>query len=92
MGKCPNGRIAKVGRKIAKLGDKPQFRTLRASFSGLPENLSRKTPSTPRRPRITLPEVPLNLIPRGNNRQACFFAAADYHNLSPLTGGVFGGG
>jgi len=27
----------------------------------------------PRRPRITLPGVPLHLIQRGNNRQACFF-------------------
>ncbi len=32
----------------------------------------------PRRPRITLPEVPLHLIQRGNNRQACFFALEDY--------------
>jgi len=32
----------------------------------------------PRRPRITLPEVPLHLIQRGNNRQACFFAPEDY--------------
>jgi putative transposase len=27
----------------------------------------------PRRPRITLPGVPLHLIQRGNNREACFF-------------------
>jgi len=32
----------------------------------------------PRRPRIILPEVPLHLIQRGNNRQACFFAEDDY--------------
>lgn len=32
----------------------------------------------PRRPRITLPGVPLHLIQRGNNRQACFFNAEDY--------------
>ncbi len=32
----------------------------------------------PRRPRITLPKVPLHLIQRGNNRQACVFAAEDY--------------
>jgi len=32
----------------------------------------------PRRPRITLPEVPLHLIQRGNNRQACFFTPEDY--------------
>lgn len=32
----------------------------------------------PRRPRITLPGVPLHLIQRGNNRQACFFADEDY--------------
>ena len=32
----------------------------------------------PRRPRIVLPGVPLHLIQRGNNRQACFFADDDY--------------
>ena len=32
----------------------------------------------PRRPRITLPGVPLHLIQRGNNRQACFLADDDY--------------
>ncbi len=30
------------------------------------------------RPCITLPEVPLHLIRRGSNRQACFFAPVDY--------------
>lgn len=33
----------------------------------------------PRRARIALPEVPLHLIQRGNNRQACFFAEDDCH-------------
>lgn len=32
----------------------------------------------PRRPRLALPGVPLHLIQRGNNRQACFFAEQDY--------------
>lgn len=32
----------------------------------------------PRRPRIVLPGTPLHLIQRGNNRQACFYAAGDY--------------
>ena len=32
----------------------------------------------PRRPRIVLPDVPLHVIQRGNNRQACFFAGDDY--------------
>ncbi len=32
----------------------------------------------PRRPRVILPGVPLHLIQRGNNRQACFFAEDDY--------------
>jgi len=32
----------------------------------------------PRRARLTLPNVPLHLIQRGNNRQACFFADEDY--------------
>ena len=32
----------------------------------------------PRRARISLPNVPLHLIQRGNNRQVCFFADEDY--------------
>lgn len=32
----------------------------------------------PRRARIALPNVPVHLIQRGNNRQACFFADEDY--------------
>ena len=32
----------------------------------------------PRRTRLALPNVPLHLIQRGNNRQACFFADEDY--------------
>jgi len=32
----------------------------------------------PRRPRIILPGIPLHMIQRGNNRQACFYADEDY--------------
>lgn len=32
----------------------------------------------PRRPRIAVAGVPLHLIQRGNNRQACFYKAEDY--------------
>jgi putative transposase len=32
----------------------------------------------PRRPRITLAEVPVHIIQRGNNRSACFYADDDY--------------
>lgn len=32
----------------------------------------------PRRARLTLPNVPMHIIQRGNNRQACFFADDDY--------------
>jgi putative transposase len=34
----------------------------------------------PRRPRITIPGVPVHLIQRGNNGQACFFTNEDYRN------------
>lgn len=34
----------------------------------------------PRRARLAPPGVPLHLIQRGNNRQACFFAIDDYRN------------
>lgn len=32
----------------------------------------------PRRPRHFIPGVPLHIIQRGNNRQACFYAERDY--------------
>lgn len=32
----------------------------------------------PRRARLTLSNIPLHIIQRGNNRQACFFADKDY--------------
>jgi len=32
----------------------------------------------PRRPRVILPDTPLHIIQRGNNRQACFAADDDY--------------
>lgn len=32
----------------------------------------------PRRPRLVLPDVPLHIIQRGNNRQPCFVAESDY--------------
>jgi putative transposase len=32
----------------------------------------------PRRPRLILPDVPVHVIQRGNNRQACFYAEEDY--------------
>ena len=32
----------------------------------------------PRRPRLILPNIPMHIIQRGNNRQACFFADEDY--------------
>ncbi len=32
----------------------------------------------PRRARLALPNVPLHIIQRGNNRQACFYADQDY--------------
>jgi putative transposase len=34
----------------------------------------------PRRPRLILPNIPLHIIQRGNNRQPCFFADEDYQS------------
>jgi putative transposase len=34
--------------------------------------------ATSRRARIALPNIPVHLIQRGNNRQPCFFADEDY--------------
>lgn len=33
----------------------------------------------PRRPRIHLPGLPLHIVQRGHNRDACFFGEDDYH-------------
>ena len=33
----------------------------------------------PRRPRIHLADLPLHIVQRGHNRDACFFADEDYH-------------
>jgi len=32
----------------------------------------------PRRSRLVVPKIPLHIIQRGNNRQACFFDESDY--------------
>ncbi len=32
----------------------------------------------PRRPRFALTDFPLHVVQRGNDRQPCFFAEADY--------------
>jgi len=32
----------------------------------------------PRRPRLVVPNIPLHIIQRGNNRQACFYSDDDY--------------
>ncbi len=34
----------------------------------------------PRRPRVIIPGIPLHIIQRGNNRQACFLADEDYQS------------
>ena len=32
----------------------------------------------PRRPRLIMPDIPLHIIQRGNNRHPCFYADEDY--------------
>ena len=34
----------------------------------------------PRRPRIQLDKVPLHIVQRGHNREACFFGEEDYQS------------
>ena len=34
----------------------------------------------PRRPRIQLDKVPLHVVQRGHNREACFFSEEDYQS------------
>lgn len=33
----------------------------------------------PRRPRLHLADLPLHIVQRGHNREACFFGEDDYH-------------
>lgn len=33
----------------------------------------------PRQPRVFVPDMPIHVIQRGNNRQMCFFGQGDYH-------------
>jgi putative transposase len=40
----------------------------------------------PRRARLTLAGIPLHIIQRGHNRQACFFADQDYQCYSGWLG------
>ncbi|MHB0986773.1 MAG: transposase [Sulfuricella sp.] len=42
----------------------------------------------PRRPRIHLPGVPLHIVQRGHNRDACFFADDDYLAYRHWLGGA----
>lgn len=43
-----------------------------------------------RRARLILPDVPLHVIQRGNNRQACFFADQDYRRYLDWLGDYAG--
>jgi len=54
------------------------FGTDHGFYDTLLEHAYKEDYNMPRRPRIILPEIPLHLIQRGNNRQACFFADDDY--------------
>jgi len=42
----------------------------------------------PRKKRFQLLGMPQHIIQRGNNRQACFFAEADYFNHLDVVDGV----
>lgn len=55
----------------AQIGDRPRF--LAYSHLKFPNK------EAPRRPRVTWANVPVHIIQRGNNRQACFFSDDDYH-------------
>ena len=55
------------------MGDRPRFLVVYFAMSR-----SDSGALMPRRARLTLPNVPMHVIQRGNNRQACFFADDDY--------------
>jgi putative transposase len=42
----------------------------------------------PRRARLTLPDIPLHIIQRGNNRQTCFFTPTDYTTYLRVAGRI----
>lgn len=43
----------------------------------------------PRRPRLHLPGLPLHIVQRGHNREACFFGEDDYQAYRYWLGGRF---
>ena len=66
--RCSNSeRVSRI------IGDRPRFFLLVKKKLLIKDDLE-----MPRRPRVTLAGVPLHLIQRGNNRQACFFSDDDY--------------
>ena len=44
----------------------------------------------PRRPRIQLDRVPLHIVQRGHNREACFFGEEDYQSYLHWLGEALG--
>ena len=55
------------------MGDRPRFLVVYFAMSR-----SDSGALMPRRARLTLPNVPMHVIQRGNNRRVCFFADDDY--------------
>ena len=55
------------------MGDRPRFLVVYFAMSR-----SDSGALMPRRARLTLPNVPMHVIQRGNNRRECFCPEADY--------------
>jgi putative transposase len=66
-----------VTRRYRNRGGRGRTRFSGPMLSAAPR---RRQTTTPRRPRVVLPGVPLHLIQRGNNGQACFYADDVYRS------------
>ena len=70
-------KTKKTEEKNRKNRDRPRF--LCCNQKSLKKiTLNPHGNTMPRRSRIIMPGVPIHIIQRGNNRQACFFADEDY--------------
>lgn len=56
---------------MSRAGNRPRYRE---RFGDIPLAFRPQDAPMPRRPRLTLPNVPLHLIQHGNKRQACLIA------------------
>jgi putative transposase len=75
----PNSRAFEIIDKNGFVSQNSAFKWGQTTFFAVGSDRPPPTSTAmPRRARLTLADVPLHIIQRGNNRQDCFFAEEDY--------------